>query len=252
LPTFEKNPGFWAEVSIPYVELKLDGDTPKAPILLDLLANNQPIRLYYSQVVWIDKISTGDLGETLYHVIEKHGSYGDMFWADARGFKILTPEDLSPIDPDIEEKRIVVNLTKQSLSCFVGNREIFYTTVSTGAINTFGGQLTDVWSTPVGDNHVVNRKFISLHMAGGADNKATGGWEELAVAYTSIFSSGGISFHSTYWHNAWGTGMSHGCVNMKPDEAKFIYLWTQPGTPYEEGKYEQQNYDGTRVQVILE
>jgi lipoprotein-anchoring transpeptidase ErfK/SrfK len=144
----------------------------------------------------------------------------------------------------------VVNVTKQSLSCFVGEREVFYATVSTGAKNTYEGAAVDIWSTPLGDNHVVNRKFVSLHMAGGEDNKATGGWEEFAVAFTSIFASGGISFHSTYWHNAWGTGMSHGCVNMKPEEAKFIYRWTQPGVPYEDGKYEQQNYDGTKVQVV--
>jgi hypothetical protein len=37
---------------------------------------------------------------------------------------------------------------------------------------------------------------------------------------------------------------------MKPEEAKFVYRWTQPQTPYEEGKFEQQSYDGTKVQVI--
>ena len=39
-------------------------------------------------------------------------------------------------------------------------------------------------------------------------------------------------------------------VNMKPDEAKFIYRWSQPGTPYYDGKFEQDGYDGTHVQVV--
>ena len=248
LPTYGNQAGFWAEVTVPWVNLELDGENPQAPIFIDLINTNQPLRFYYSQVVWVDNITTDGYGQVLYHVLEKHGSYGDSFWADGKAFKILTPEDLSPIRPEVTDKSIVVDVTKQSLACYEGTSEIFYTIVSTGAKNTFDGQVTDAWSTPVGDYYAVNRKFVSLHMAGG-DNKASG-YEETAVAFTSIFATGGISFHSTYWHNAWGTPMSHGCVNMKPEEAKFVYRWSQPDAPYEDGKYEQMGYDGTKVRVI--
>ncbi len=248
LPTYGTNPGFWAEVTVPYVDLKLDGQAPKSPLLTELMELGQPMRFYYSQVLWIDAISTGDYGEPIYRVLEKHGSYGDIFWADARAFKPLAPEDLTPINPDRTDKRIVVDLTHQSMSCYEGNSEILYSVVSTGAKFNSEGQPVEAWATPVGDNHVVNRKYISLHMGGG-DNKASG-YEDFAVSYTSIFASGGVSFHSTYWHNAYGNTMSHGCVNMKPEEAKFVYRWTMPATPYDEGKIEQDGYSGTKVQVI--
>jgi hypothetical protein len=44
--------------------------------------------------------------------------------------------------------------------------------------------------------------------------------------------------------------LSHGCVNVEPEVAKFIYRWTLPVTPYFEGVMEIQDYSGTHVQVI--
>ena len=250
LPNYGDTPGFWAEVSVPCVDLQLDGDTPKSPLLTELMTPpiTLPPRFYYSQVLWIDQIRTLDDGTVQYHVLEKHGSYGDQFWADARAFMPLTPEDLASIGSEVPDKKIVVNVTHQTVSAFEGTREVFYATVSTGAKFNSEGKVVEAWSTPVGDYHVVNRKYVSLHMAGG--NTAASGYENFAVSYSSIFATGGVAFHSTYWHNAWGSPMSHGCVNMKPEDSKFIYRWTQPGVPYFEGKFEQDGYDGTHVQVV--
>ncbi len=244
LPTYGGTPGFWAEVTVPYVDITLDGDIRRSPRLQETL---KP-RFYYSQVLWVDEVKTNENGEIIYHVLEKHGSYGDEFWADGRAFKILTPDDLSPIHPNVTEKRIEVDLSHQTVSCYEGNDEILFTLVSTGAKYNIDGKAVDNWATPVGENHVVNRKYVSLHMGGG-DTKASG-YEEFAVSYTSIFASGGVAFHSTYWHNSWGDPMSHGCVNLKPDDAKFIYRWTLPNVSYEVGNIEQQNYDGTKVRVF--
>jgi hypothetical protein len=137
LPNYGIQPGFWAEVTVPYVDLTLEGNDPKSPKLKELIATNpNPPRFYFSQVLWVDGIQKADDGRILYHVIEKHGSYGDKFWADGRAVKILTPDDLSPIDPEVENKSIVVDVTHQKLSCFEGSREILYTTISTGLCTT--------------------------------------------------------------------------------------------------------------------
>jgi len=37
--------------------------------------------------------------------------------------------------------------------------------------------------------------------------------------------------HEAYWHNGFGTVRSHGCVNARIDDAKFIYDWASEGTP---------------------
>ncbi len=244
LPTYGQFPGMWAEVTVPFVDIYLDGSEPKSPRLKETV---DP-RFYYSQVLWVDAISTGANSEVLYHVLEKHGSYGDVFWADARAFHPITPEEVEPITPEIKDKYIVVDVNHQTMSCFENGREILFTRVSTGAKYTYEGILVDEWGTPDGDYHLVSRKYMSLHMAGG-ESKASG-YEEFAVSWNSIFATGGVAIHSTYWHNNYGEMLSHGCVNVEPDVAKFVYRWTNPVTPYYEGVIEIQDYSGTNVKVI--
>jgi len=243
LPQQVVEKGMWAEVTVPYVELTQANPPAKSPLLIEEPAT----RFYYSQVFWVNDIMVDEAGNTLYHVLEKHGSYGDEFWADARAFKPITEQDIAPISPEVEDKKIIVDLTHQTLSCFEGKREILYTRVSTGAKFNSEGVAVDAWSTPVGDYHVVNRKFTSIHMGGGS---AASGYELFGVCWTSIFASGGVALHSTFWHNNYGEPMSHGCVNINPDDAKFIFRWTLPEVPYEEGRIEQLGYAGTSVQVI--
>ena len=38
----------------------------------------------------------------------------------------------------------------------------------------------------------------------------------------------GSSLHGTYWHNNFGHPMSHGCVNMRIEDAQALYAWTTP------------------------
>lgn len=244
LPLFGDKPGMWAEVSVPFVDIFLDGVEARSPRLKETV---NP-RFYYSQVLWIDAVKEVSENEVLYHVAEKHGSYGDVFWADAKAFKVITPEDISPISPDVKNKYISIDLNHQTMSCYENDREILFARVSTGAKFNSEGQPVDKWATPPGDYHSVNRKYVSLHMAGG-ETKASG-YEEFAVSWTSIFASGGVAIHSTYWHNNYGEMLSHGCVNAEPDVAKFVYRWTLPETPYYDGKIEVQGFEnGTNVKV---
>src|SRR5574338_1450543 len=52
-------PGFWAEVTVPYVELAHEG-TVASPWLQDHLSYNFPPRLYYGQVVRMDQVRTNN------------------------------------------------------------------------------------------------------------------------------------------------------------------------------------------------
>jgi hypothetical protein len=114
--------GFWAEVTVPYVELAHEG-VVASPWLRDHIDYNFPPRLYYGQVVWIDQIRTSN-GFPEYRWNEDavhgygYGAYGELFWADGAAFKVLTDEDVAPISPDVDpnEKRIDANLDYQTLS----------------------------------------------------------------------------------------------------------------------------------------
>ena len=66
-------------------------------------------------------------------------------------------------------------------------------------------------------------------VAGGEEIEASGGFTLPGVPWTSFFRSpGGYALHGTYWHNNFGLQMSHGCVNMRNEDALFIFRWSTP------------------------
>jgi lipoprotein-anchoring transpeptidase ErfK/SrfK len=50
------------------------------------------------------------------------------------------------------------------------------------------------------------------------------------VPYTMYY-SGNYAIHGAYWHNQFGTPVSHGCVNVAVDHAEWLFNWTALGTP---------------------
>jgi lipoprotein-anchoring transpeptidase ErfK/SrfK len=217
--------GFWAEVTVPYVDLTNYYDTPpsRKGWLFDLAYYNLQPRLYYQQVIWIDEIKAGEGGTTLYRVNERYGNPGDLFWADGAAFRPLTVDEISPIHPDIDtsEKKIVVNLNYQTLSCFEAGREVYYCRVSTGA---------ELSSTPLGE-HAIWRKMISTRMAAGT----VASYELPAIPWTVLFIGTGVAIHGSTSHNDFGMARSHGCVNCRPEDAKWIFRWTAPAVALEPG-----------------
>ncbi len=48
-----------------------------------------------------------------------------------------------------------------------------------------------------------------------------------------MFFTGAYAIHGAYWHNKFGYKVTHGCVNMKLDDAKWLYDWTPMNTRVE-------------------
>lgn len=224
-------PGFWAEVTVPYVDLAHEG-TVASPWLQDHIAYNFPPRLYYGQVVWIDQVRTSN-GFAEYRWNEGanghgygYGASGEFFWADGAGLKILTDADVAPINPDFDpnEKKITANLDNQTLSCFEGNTEVYFCRISSGLKYGADGQISDKLATPVG-NLLTHWKIISINMTAG-DNQS--GYSTPAVPWSTSISGDGIAIHGAFWHNAFGERRSHGCINVTPEDAKWIFRWTTP------------------------
>jgi hypothetical protein len=241
--------GFWAEVTVPYVDFVLENPTPASPWIKDAVLWNRPTRLYYSQVMWVDQIKTSEVtGNIVYRINERYGSYGDIFWADGAAFRPLTIEEIAPIHPEVDplEKRIVANLTYQTLACMEGDREVFYCRMSSGAKWDAQGNIVDNWSTPLGDGHRTWRKTISIHMAGGT---VGGGYDTPGVSWCTFFSGSGVAVHSTFWHNDYGVPRSHGCINVTPEDAKWVFRWSSPIVLLEPGDITVGMPGGTQVDV---
>jgi lipoprotein-anchoring transpeptidase ErfK/SrfK len=241
LPATSLGAGMWAEVTVPYVDLVLINPPARSPLIQTITFP----RLYYLQVVWIDQIKTDAKGQVWYRVNERYG-YGDLFWAAAEAFRPLTAEEIEPIRPEVDNKRIVVNIARQTLACYEGKSEVYYARVSTGMLNDINGKAVDNWATPVGTRPIW-RKVISVHMSGGTTG---GGYDLLGVSWTSLFIGSGVAIHSTFWHNNFGEPMSHGCVNAAPEDAKWVFRWTAPAVPLDPGDKTVSMPGGTVVEVI--
>jgi lipoprotein-anchoring transpeptidase ErfK/SrfK len=111
------------------------------------------------------------------------------------------------------EKWIDVDLTLQRLTAYEGNTPIFQALVSTGLPNTptVVGQFRIYW------------KLSSTAMAGP-------GYYLPGVPYTMYFYRG-YALHGTYWHNNFGQPMSHGCVNLRTEDAQWLFNWADPPLP---------------------
>ena len=181
-------------------------------------------RLYYSAVFQVVGRVDESAGRAWYKIRDKGGR---RFYAPAEALRPLSPSDLSPLSPGVSNKRIIVGVNAQRLVAYEGNRIVYETRVSTGR-SWFGGDGTaQDFSTPVGD-HRVYSKWIADHMK-GADFDLPG------VGWVTYFTESGAGIHATYWHNDFGHPRSHGCVNVTPEAAKWIFRWTTPEVPYYPG-----------------
>jgi len=231
-------PGFWAEVTVPYVDL-VDQNPPIDPSVKYLTGLNQPVRLYYGQVVWMDKVGTDSTGKIVYRFNESPGhgyGYGDVFLADAAAFHPLTPDDVSPISPNVDPatKKITVDATleHQTLSCFEGKNEVYFCRIASG-----NDQAN--FSTPVGDQNVA-WKIFSIHMAANL-GKSGSGYDTMGVPWPTFFNlNAGAAIHGVFWHNDFGNQRSHGCINVTPEDAKWIFRWTSPFVSLDQSEIKMQ------------
>ncbi len=200
-------------------------------------------RLYYQSTYWIEAIEDGPDGEPWYRVYDDlAGSYH----VSAAHLRLIPDDQFKPISPDIpwENKRIDVNLTTQSLSAYEYDKVVFQTNISSGLL--YGNHT----ATPVGEWHI-EEKMASKHMGDGNLFASIDDYELPGVPWTCFFTPAGHAFHGTYWHDNFGTPMSHGCVNMRTSEANWIYRWARP--PLAAAANLGSNYDlrgyGTTVNV---
>lgn len=217
--------GRLAEVTVPYTEAfqynERDGWYPW-----------RGSRLYYDTTHWVTGIQDGPDGEPWYQITSEL-SKGEKYFAPAKHLRMITAEEIAPLSPDVppEQKRIEVSLAEQTLRAFEGDRLVLETKISSGIPN---GRLSKdelPTATPKGKFRIY-AKQPSKHMGsitGNPDAEANGGFSLPGVPWTSFFKSpGGYAFHGTYWHNNFGLQMSHGCLNMRNEDAKWLFRWTTP------------------------
>jgi hypothetical protein len=225
------------QVTVPYTQTMrysdFDGWTPL-------------YRLYYNSNHWVLDVTEGPDGEPWY-IIEDDLLHVE-YMAPGKYFRLIPDEEFAPITPEVTSKKIEVSLIDQTVTCYENGQVVLHTSVSTG-IPSLGATTNGIpTETPKGEYNV-SIKTPVRHMGDGKLTSDIHAYELPGVPWSTFFTETGVAFHGTYWHDNYGGRMSHGCVNMRTEEAKWLYRWTTPVYPNEPGKWHVNGY-GTRIEVF--
>ena len=117
------------------------------------------------------------------------------------------------------ERWIDIDLDAQILVAYEGELPVYATLISSGAKQT---------PTETGVYRIWKK------MAENDMNGLTGEdpYSVATVPWTQFFSpEKGLALHSAYWHDGFGNTKSHGCVNLAPMDARWLYFWSDPFVP---------------------
>jgi hypothetical protein len=162
------------------------------------IARYTPITVYEEQPV-------GDL--TWYRV-------GEDQWVNQKKVALVFPAPRpESVGPD--DKWIDVNTFEQTLAAYEGDRLVFATLVSSGLPQ---------WATDPG----LFRVYAKVKSAKMSGREGLADYYFLEdVPYATYFNKD-MALHAAYWHDKFGFKHSHGCVNLPPADAQWIYEWTTP------------------------
>ncbi len=258
--------GFWAEVTVPYVDAR-SGPSLSAPRTKYRYYGNTVYKVI-KVVKSADAASAADAtstpsptavpgapdagassGADLWYQIDDEMKPG-LYFVPGRDLRVVSQEEFTALSPDVApgDKKLVVNLREQRVHAYEKDTEVFTSRTATGAVFKDLGDKGD-FQTPTGTYHVY-RKTPTQHMYGGAAGDSDY-FDLPGIPWVSYFITTGIAFHGTYWHNDYGVQRSHGCVNVPCASAKWIWRWSMPPNDFVERYSMSQNMDdGTRVVVM--
>ncbi|MCH9686874.1 MAG: L,D-transpeptidase [Deltaproteobacteria bacterium] len=157
--------------------------------------------------------------------------------------KDLRLAEPQPLPEGIEpwEGWIDVSLGKQMLIAYEGDRPVYVTLVSTGK----KGTVEEPFDTPAG-RYRIRSKHVSSTMDGPTVNEGNYSIQDVPWA---MFFEGSYALHGAFWHNSFGRVRSHGCVNLGPSDARWLFSWTTPYLP--EGWHGVHAHEGSPGTTVI-
>ena len=149
-----------------------------------------------------------------------------------------------PTGVGLKDKWVSVRVTRGYLIAYEGDTPVYATAVSPGV----DGILPREHATKRGQ-FTIGWKMLSADMEGKEKGKE---WLVDEVPYV-LYYKDSYALHGAWWHDEFGRPKSHGCVNLAPSDAWFLFNWADPGLP--EGWYAVTSYypqvKGTVVDVRM-
>jgi len=236
--------GNLAEITVPYTE---------SYTYSEYAGWKKKYRLYYETTHWVTGVQPGPDGTPWYQLTSQL-SESLVYYVHREHLRLIQDFEYLPTSIHVppEQKHIQISLNDQTLSAFEGEKLVYRTKISSGLgykeVNLKDPNAT---ATPRGTFYVAS-KYPSKHMGGVIATGAPGSYTLPGVPWTTFFIfNTGVAFHGTYWHNNFGNKMSHGCVNMRNNDAKWIFRWVNPSydPPYKNHCDWYNTGNGTRIVI---
>ncbi len=216
---FEESERYLAEVTVPYTQTMRFAKNKE---------EWEPLyTLYYESVHWINGLEKGPDGELWYRIYDEL-LHGTPYFVKPSHLRMIPSSEITPISPDIDftDKRVDIDLTTQRVFAYEYNKSVFETTISSGIVHSYRTEGIGT-KTPAGTFNI-REKMPSKHMGEGDLVSDIDAYILPGVPWTSFFTEHGHAFHGTYWHDNYGVPMSHGCINMRCEDAKWLFRWLRP------------------------
>jgi hypothetical protein len=117
-----------------------------------------------------------------------------------------------------KQRWIRVDLDRQTLTAYEGDTPVFATLVSSGVPEH---------ATPTGI-YRLHAKHVATTMD---DNLAADGPYSIEDVPWTMYFLKSYALHAAFWHEKFGLQRSHGCVNLSPRDARWLFFWTAPELP---------------------
>ncbi|MGH2520926.1 MAG: hypothetical protein ACRDH2_00350, partial [Anaerolineales bacterium] len=112
--------GFLGEITVPYSISKTWRNANAAWVY----------RLYYGTTYWMAAAEKDEEGRIWYQVYDER--LGQYSWVVGEHVRRVSKEEVAPLSPNVRDKRIEINLEKQTFQCFENGAKVLDTLCSTG------------------------------------------------------------------------------------------------------------------------
>ncbi len=180
-------------------------------------------RPVYSQRDKVSRFTSFEVRQVSTHRGAEYIQVDEGRWLKAADVRLASPTAM-PAETKPTERWIAVDTQQQTLVAYEGERPVFATLVSTGR-----GYGDSELATPKGQFRIWV-KLLSTDMTNIEDQNASRYWAIEDVPYVMFF-KGGYGLHGAFWHRSFGNRRSHGCVNLAPLDAQFLFHWAGPRLP---------------------
>lgn len=146
---------------------------------------------------------------------------GDNQWVRADHLRWINLESPpSQVNTAQREHWIDVDLSSQILVAYEGTQPVYSTLIASGVdrMPTMPGVFR-IWG-----------KYLAHTMDNTENNRIASHFRLGDVPYVQFF-DGDRGLHAVYWHDQFGAPRSHGCINMSPRDARWVFRFTAQPLP---------------------